>query len=75
MEQIKKESDPNYNAVQQSLNKEYPLPQNNSDKVIEDNKTIIDCNLDLYKKFKANTETYEYNKKLCELAKPMKVVQ
>jgi hypothetical protein len=43
-------------------------------KVIEDNKTIIDCNLDLYKKFKANTETYEYNKKLCELAKPMKVV-
>jgi hypothetical protein len=43
-------------------------------KVIEDNKTITDCNLDLYKKFKANTETYEYNKKLCELPKPMKVV-
>jgi uncharacterized FlgJ-related protein len=43
-------------------------------KVIEDNKTIIDYNLDLYKKFKANTETYEYNKKLCELPKPMKVV-
>jgi len=43
-------------------------------KVIEDNKTIIDYNLDLYKKFKTNTETYEYNKKLCELPKPMKVV-
>jgi hypothetical protein len=43
-------------------------------KVIEDNKTITDCNLDLYKKFKTNTETYEYNKKLCELPKPMKVV-
>jgi hypothetical protein len=43
-------------------------------KVIEDNKTIIDYNLDLYEKFKTNTETYEYNKKLCELPKPMKVV-
>jgi uncharacterized FlgJ-related protein len=43
-------------------------------KVIEDNKTITDCNLDLYKKFKTSTETYEYNKKLCELPKPMKVV-
>jgi len=42
--------------------------------VIEDNKIIIESNLDLYKEFKNNTETYEYNEKICELAKPIKIV-
>lgn len=43
-------------------------------KVIEDNKIIIESNLDLYKEFKNNIETYDYNEKLCELPKPMKIV-
>lgn len=43
-------------------------------KVIEDNKKIIESNLDLFKDFKNDTETYEYNEKLCELANPTKIV-
>lgn len=43
-------------------------------KVIEDNKIIVEYNLDLYKDFKNNIETYEYNEKLCELANPIKIV-
>lgn len=43
-------------------------------KVIEDNKIIVEYNLDLYKNFKNNIETHEYNEKICELAKPTKIV-
>lgn len=43
-------------------------------KVIEDNKIIVEYNLDLYKDFKNNIETHEYNEKLCELANPIKIV-
>lgn len=42
--------------------------------VINDNKNIIEANMELYKKFKKDIETYEYNEKLCELVNPTRIV-
>jgi hypothetical protein len=43
-------------------------------KIINENESILDKNYDLYKKYKKSIDIYEYNEKLCELPKPMKVV-